>query len=340
MEAKPDNEPTQDTMGINTPTVLPAPVLPAPVLSANSASVLPAPVLPAPVLPAPVLPAPVLPAPVLSPPVLPAPVLSPPVLSPGQTPPGQAPQIIWMPQPSTITGCPPGLEYLTQLDQILVHQQVELLETFTPLETENRYHIKNSLGQQVFFAQEESDPLLRQHLRSRRNFTMHVVDNVNQEVMRVVRPSQHCTGLSTVAVEAPPGQPIGHVSARIQVTLLLQYSSFIWLTYRFHLWDSYLEVFDASLQPVLKIRGSCCYCEGPGDIDFRVMTPDESQQVGKISKQWSGHIQEYYTTADNFGINFPMDLDVKVKATLLGALFLMDFMLFEHRPIHNNQVGR
>jgi len=28
----------------------------------------------------------------------------------------------------TIPGCPPGLEYLTQIDQLLVHQQVEVLE--------------------------------------------------------------------------------------------------------------------------------------------------------------------------------------------------------------------
>ena len=28
-------------------------------------------------------------------------------------------------------GCPPGLQYLTMLDHILVHQQVELLEVFT-----------------------------------------------------------------------------------------------------------------------------------------------------------------------------------------------------------------
>lgn len=33
----------------------------------------------------------------------------------------------WMQRPS-VPGCPPGLEYLTQVDQLLVHQAVELLE--------------------------------------------------------------------------------------------------------------------------------------------------------------------------------------------------------------------
>ena len=39
-----------------------------------------------------------------------------------------ASNIPWMPAPQAHTGCPPGLEYLTQIDQLLVHQQVELLE--------------------------------------------------------------------------------------------------------------------------------------------------------------------------------------------------------------------
>ena len=34
----------------------------------------------------------------------------------------------WMPKPAVIPGCPPGLEYLTQVDQLLIHQQVEMLE--------------------------------------------------------------------------------------------------------------------------------------------------------------------------------------------------------------------
>lgn len=34
----------------------------------------------------------------------------------------------WMPAPQAPANCPPGLEYLTQIDQLLVKQQVELLE--------------------------------------------------------------------------------------------------------------------------------------------------------------------------------------------------------------------
>lgn len=33
-----------------------------------------------------------------------------------------------MPQQPNISNCPPGLEYLTAVDQLLVHQKVELLE--------------------------------------------------------------------------------------------------------------------------------------------------------------------------------------------------------------------
>ena len=34
----------------------------------------------------------------------------------------------WMPAPQAPMGCPPGLEYLTAIDQVLVQQQLELLE--------------------------------------------------------------------------------------------------------------------------------------------------------------------------------------------------------------------
>ena len=35
-------------------------------------------------------------------------------------------------------------------------------------------------------------------------------------------------------------------------------------------------------------------------------------QIGEISKKWTGLGEEMFTDADNFGVSFPKDLDIKV----------------------------
>ncbi|MFL2928006.1 MAG: phospholipid scramblase-related protein, partial [Opitutales bacterium] len=52
-------------------------------------------------------------------------------------------------------------------------------------------------------------------------------------------------------------------------------------------------------------------------------------EYGKITKKWSGLLKESFTEADNFGVVFPEEWDVKVKALFLGAVFLIDFVHFE-----------
>ena len=37
--------------------------------------------------------------------------------------------------------CPPGLEYLLQVDQLLVKQQIELIEVISDFEAENKYKV-------------------------------------------------------------------------------------------------------------------------------------------------------------------------------------------------------
>ena len=41
--------------------------------------------------------------------------------------------------------CPPGLEYLLQVDQLLVKQQIELIEVISDFEAENKYKVNNHL---------------------------------------------------------------------------------------------------------------------------------------------------------------------------------------------------
>ena len=95
---------------------------------------------------------------------------------------------------------------------------------------------------------------------------------------------------------------------------------------------------DADNNAVLKIEGPFCTFSCFGDVDFKVLSANSGEKVGKISKQWTGLVKEAFTDADNFGVSFPLDLDVKVKATLLGAVFLIDFMFFEKSQ--NNEGDR
>lgn len=50
---------------------------------------------------------------------------------------------------------------------------------------------------------------------------------------------------------------------------------------------------------------------------------DEVNKIGKISKQWTGLLREAFSDSDNFGIQFPLDLDVRMKAVMIGACFLI-----------------
>ena len=46
--------------------------------------------------------------------------------------------------------CPPGLEYLTMIDQLMIKQRTEVLEVLCSCETNNKYKVLNVLGQVGF----------------------------------------------------------------------------------------------------------------------------------------------------------------------------------------------
>ncbi|XP_023256379.1 phospholipid scramblase 2-like [Seriola lalandi dorsalis] len=75
-----------------------------------------------------------------------------------------------------------------KIDQILIHQKVELLEAFIGFETNNQYEIKNSLGQKIYKAKEKNDCCTRNCCGSLRSFDMKIKDNMDREVIRLIRP--------------------------------------------------------------------------------------------------------------------------------------------------------
>lgn len=40
-------------------------------------------------------------------------------------------------------------------------------------------------------------------------------------------------------------------------------------------------------------------------------------------------MKEFFSDADNFNVEFPRDASPELKATLMGALFLIDYLYFE-----------
>lgn len=81
-------------------------------------------------------------------------------------------------------------------------------------------------------------------------------------------------------------------------------------------------------ETVLRIEGPFCTMRICGDVEFNLTSADGKTKVGKISKQWTGLVREMFTDADYFGITFPMDLDVRMKAVMLGACFLIVSAIF------------
>lgn len=219
---------------------------------------------------------------------------------------------------------PPGLEYLSMIDQLVINQTVEMLEVFSGFETANKYKVKNSVGQMVFLAVEESECCARNCCGNLRKFEMRLVDTTSRQVIHLKRPfaCQSCCFpccLQKMEVCAPPGVVVGYVEQN---------------------WNPLFPSFsikNASDDVVLTIKGplctSSCCCS---DVKFRVRSANGNAKVGKIYKQWSGVVKEVLTDADNFVVTFPMDLDVRIKAVLLAACFLIDMMYFESSDSKNS----
>jgi len=73
---------------------------------------------------------------------------------------------------------------------------------------------------------------------------------------------------------------------------------------------------------------------------INIMTPDESKVVGSIVNVWPGcNFRACLGQYDNYILNFPEDASPADKVNLLGALVLVEYMVFEKKPKKNNNNG-
>uniref|UniRef100_A0A8C0L2U7 Phospholipid scramblase n=1 Tax=Canis lupus dingo TaxID=286419 RepID=A0A8C0L2U7_CANLU len=167
----------------------------------------------------------------------------------------------------------------------------------------------NNQGQRIYFAEDRSNCFLRYLCGPSRSFTITIYDNIGRDVITVHKALRcSCCWRNCYlqkVIEAPPGEKIGYV---------YQY---------FHpLWPMF-KIKNANKEDIMKIRGPCVVSSCLTDLNFNLLSLDEEIVIGKISNTWAGFIRELSINADKFGIQFPLDLDVKIKALMLGASFLI-----------------
>lgn len=231
-------------------------------------------------------------------------------------------QATWMAKPS---GDANPLAYLKPLDEINVKQVVSMTEMMFAVSGESKYGVFNNKGEQVFYAHEESDRCQRLNCPKTRQFILHIVDQSNQEIIRVEREFRCCAGACSILaccdgcrqeikVQAPAGTPIGSV---------VQECSFGRPNYSLR---------DDKDNQVMFLVAPHCICDGPYscccDNKFTLFGQDGSTEIGAVFKKYRGYIAEAMTSADEFSMKLPVDMDVRMKAVALAALFLVDFAHF------------
>ena len=166
---------------------------------------------------------------------------------------------------------------LTQYPELIVRQQVEHLEVFTGIETENRYNVTTPQGDTVLYASEESRFLGRQFLRTHRPLTIHVVDSQGEPVLKASRA--FFWFFSHLHVRDASDRAVGSLRRRFAI-----------IGRRFTLEDS-------TGQPIAEIHGPLFR---PNTFFIR----DHGAEVARITKRWSGVLKESVTKADTFQITF------------------------------------
>ena len=192
---------------------------------------------------------------------------------------------------------------LTQFQELVVRQEVEHLEAFSGFETSNRYRVTTPEGDTLLYAFEESGFLGRQFLKSHRPLTLHIVDDDGEPLLIASR--SFFFFLSHLHIADGDDRPVGSLRRRFAV-----------LKRRFTLED-------AMGSPIADI-------EGPLFRPNTFMIYRSGEEVGRVTKQWSGVLKEAFTDADTFRVQQnTIGLTQEFALLILATAFAIDLDFFE-----------
>ncbi len=197
------------------------------------------------------------------------------------------------------------MEELMNVDGLMVRQKKEWGEILTGFETRNKYEISDPAGGTMYMAAEVGTSILsRMFLQALRPFEMHILAPDGTPVIVVRRPFKFY--FHTIDVYDANDRLLGSLNRHFSMLRRLY------------------TVSDSSGAPKAELFGPILH---PWTFEIR----RDGTSHGKITKKWSGLGKEAFTDADNFGIEFPPKAPAELRAVLLGAVFLIDFVHFERK---------
>jgi uncharacterized protein YxjI len=204
------------------------------------------------------------------------------------------------------------LQNLAQANTLIIRQQKEWGEILTGFETKNKYQVMDHLSNPLIEALEEGDSAMatitRLFLKALRPFTIHLFSPGGTGLFKLTRPFRFY--FHELDVCQSNGAPLGKIKRRFAMLRRIY------------------SVIDCNGNEIFELFGPLLH---PWTFQIK----KGGQELGKITKKWSGLVKESFTDADNFGITFPSGIDLSQKAVLLGAVFLIDFVHFENSGNRN-----
>ena len=200
------------------------------------------------------------------------------------------------------------MERLSAISSLRVSQQKEWGEIITGFETKNKYAVSDEAGRNLYIVAEKHGPrLVRWLLKALRPFTIDILAENGQVVLQVIRPFR--VYFHQARILDSQNRSLGVIERRFSI-LRRTYS-------------------------VINSSGEeACTISGPIMQPWTFHIRSDGIDCGKITKKWSGLLKETFTDADDFNVTFPVEWNVRLKALVLGAVFLIDFVHFENKGRH------
>jgi hypothetical protein len=198
-----------------------------------------------------------------------------------------------VPKRNAISGCPLGLEHLTEIDTIDC-QKVKCFNSDYN-KTNIQYNISNKDDQQMYCIVEDVDYYKKNWSFSNRVFSFKVLNSMSEEILRIKRESKLCANFCCscwcadshsdcsfeVVIETPVGQLIGYAK---------QSNS---------LWNNCFDILDKDRNIVIKIQKETCSIPFFKN-DYKIVGYDAKTEIGAAIEEYPNIFSRIFQSSNKF----------------------------------------